>query len=81
MGGEERHREERLRMVAEVGRDISDPQPAIGGTVVRMGLDEPGQRLGELSVPAAMFLEDRPGIVPGAEDQGVEQVAVRIDDD
>ena len=45
-------------VVAEIGRDIADPQPTVGVAVVGMGLDGTSQRLGVLAVPAALFLGD-----------------------
>ena len=64
-------------VVAKIRRDIADPQAAIGGAVVGMGLDELCQRLGVPLVPAAVFFVDRLGVVAGAEEQRVEQIAVR----
>src|SRR5208283_1163704 len=75
--GEKSYCEKRLSMMAKVRRNIANPQSAVERAVVGMGLDEPCQRVGVLSAPAAVFFKDRLSIVAGAENQGVEQVAVR----
>ena len=65
-------------MAAKVRRDVADPQAAIGRTVVAMRLDELRQRRGVALVPAAVFFVDRRSIVTGAENLGVDQIAVRL---
>ena len=56
-------------MIAEVGRNIADAQTAVGIGMVGVGLDELGERLGMLVVPAPSFLTNSGGIVAGVKGQ------------
>ena len=49
-------------MIAEVGRDESDPQRPVRGAVVGVGADLGSKRLGVLLGPVAMLGQDRLGI-------------------
>ena len=73
--GEERQEEPSDGVIAEVGRDESDPQFPVGVAVVGVGLDLRGQRRGELRGPAAMLGQERLGIVIGMKVGGEQEVA------
>ena len=75
---EKARHEKRLGVVAKVRRNIADSQPAVERAVVWMRLDQARQRLGKPPAPEPLFLENRPRVVAGTIQQGVEQVAVRI---
>ena len=64
---QKRQEEPPHRMRAEIGRHVTYPQAASGRAIVAVRLDQPGQRLGVLPVPAAMFLVNRPGVAARAE--------------
>ena len=64
-------------VIAEVGREESDPQPAVGRGVVRVRADPGGERLGVLPGPEAMRGQERLGVVIGMKMQGIEKVARR----
>ncbi len=63
-------------MAAEVGRDVADPQAAVGGAVVGMGPDAFCQRRGVAPLPLAVLLVKRSSVMLGAKEMGIEQVAV-----
>ncbi len=78
MGGEKRHGEECLTMLAKVRRDIPDPQSAVSRAIVGVRLNGPSRGFRELPIPAAVLFVDGLGIISGAEMEGVDEVAVRL---
>jgi len=73
---QQRHGEHRLAMVAEIGRDVADPQPAIGRGVVVVRRDLRLERDGMAKVPPLVLGEDRPGVISRMKIKRVNAVAV-----
>jgi hypothetical protein len=67
------------RTLAEIRRNVSNPQLAIGIAVVGVRLNQLLERLGVLEVPAAVFFMDHPGVVGGMKMDRVKQVVVGLD--
>ena len=74
---QQRKNESPDRMLAEIRRNVSDPQFPLGIAIIGVRLNKFLERLGMLLVPAAVFLENRAGIEAGMKMQGVDQIAVR----
>ena len=72
---EQRQQVEADHVIAEIGRDVADPEAAVGGRLVGVRQDEPGQGRGELRVPAAMLGQDRPGVVVRVVMQAMDKIA------
>ena len=76
MPGKEREKIVADDMLSEIGRDVADPQAALGRAVVGVGPDELPQRLGVLLVPAAIFFGDGSSIEARMKMERVDQITV-----
>src|SRR5690242_8022446 len=65
-------------MAAEVGRDVADPETALGRAIVGMRLNEASQRLGVLLIPPDAFPINGVGVIGGMEREGEDQITVSL---
>ena len=63
-------------VIAEIGRDESDPQPPIGRAVVRVRANLRREGLGEAGGPEAMLGQDRLGIIIGMKMEGEQEIVM-----
>ena len=65
-------------MIAQVRRDVSDPQSALRGSVVGVRTDLRFERVGVLPVPSAVLFRDRRRAAGRVEEKCEDQIAVNL---